>query len=62
MTRWPRFVLTVEVRAPKARPDMPPPAPPLLRLKAALKQLLRCHGVVCVSIEPADEGPAEGEG
>jgi hypothetical protein len=62
VTRWPKFVLTVEVRPPKARPDMPPPAPPLIRLRQFLKLAWRAFGVVCIRIEPADEGPAEGEG
>jgi hypothetical protein len=53
MTRWPRFVLVVEVRPPRARDGMPDPAPPLVRLRAALKVLLRCFGIVAVSVEPA---------
>jgi hypothetical protein len=62
MAGWPRFVLVVEVRPPKAREGMPDPAPPLLRLRAALKQLLRCFGVACVSIEPAGAREAPGQG
>jgi hypothetical protein len=58
MASWPRFVLVIEIRPPRARPDMPPPAPPVQRLKAALKTLLRAYGVVCVSIE---EAPPAGE-
>jgi hypothetical protein len=61
MTRWPRFVLLVEVRPPRLREGMPPPAPPILRLRAALKTLLRCFGVVCISVRPAAE-PAGGPG
>jgi hypothetical protein len=53
MTRWPRFVLTVEVRPPRAREGMPEPAPPILRLRVALKALLRAFGIKRIRIEPA---------
>jgi hypothetical protein len=64
MADWPRFLLLVEVRAVRAREGMPPPAPAMIRLRQALKQLRRVFGVACVSIEPAgaDEVPGRGVG
>jgi hypothetical protein len=61
MGTWPRYTLTVEIRPPKLRPDMPEPAPPMLRLRAALKVLLRSFGVVCREIRelPAGDGAEE---
>jgi hypothetical protein len=44
MGNWPRFLLLVEVRPVRAREVMPPPAPPMLRLRAALETLLRAFG------------------
>jgi hypothetical protein len=65
MGNWPRFVLVVEVRPVRLREGMPPPPDPVLRLRQALKQLLRCFGVVCLSVEPAERpraDPRAGEG
>ena len=59
MSNRPRFLLLVEVRPPKARENMPPPPDPVLRLRAALKQLLRCFGVACISVEPAGDEPTK---
>jgi hypothetical protein len=56
---WPRFLLLVEVRPVRAREGMPPPAPAMIRLRQALKQLRRVFGVACVSIEPAPRHQAE---
>jgi hypothetical protein len=53
MPTWPRFVLTVEVRPPRAREGMVPPAPATARLRRALKVLPRAFDVACVRIEPA---------
>src|SRR5262249_12822068 len=67
MAAWPRYLLLLEVRPPALREGMGPPAPAILRLRAALKQLRRCFGVACISIEqergqarPAGGGPAGG--
>jgi hypothetical protein len=55
--RWPTYVLTVEIRPPRAWEGMAEPAPPILRLRAWLKLGLRIFGLVCVE---ARELPAKG--
>jgi hypothetical protein len=47
--RWPRFELILEARPPRAVEGMPTPPPPELRLRRALKCLLRSFDFGCIS-------------
>jgi hypothetical protein len=58
-----RFRLTLEAIPPRLRENMSPPVPVEVRLRMALKCLLRSFGLRCVTMpeELPPEGPQGGE-
>jgi hypothetical protein len=64
MPCWPKFVVTIEARAPRAVPGMAPPPAPVLRLRRWLKLGLRLFGLVALEVRElpgTSPTPTQGE-